>query len=833
MKKFNRFISLSVACVAMLSAAACNAPAAENTHTHTYGTDWKSDATKHWHAATCEHTDEKGDIDGHADANKDGVCDVCSYAGDHTHTYETEWSFNETNHWRAANCFHDVKADDAAHTADAMGDCNVCGYHVSDPTVDTVAAAVEMGVAMKDNVKAGTVEFDNGYGVTSTYYEFRADYTYVKQDVSEYYYSVKEDGEVLGVVKTWDSENWQYVEGLDYFASEDSMKGPEISNAIVGMPDGVYFYGVEELVSVLYEMGAKDNLNADFTENVEDGVYSFSFGYYVEYDGLYMVNVAFTLDEETYAFANVEVISDYYSTDSLVEKTPATEDAPATWEVAEYEMAWGSYVVEIEQSANSVANPFAPEEVTVTDYKIVNEYDEEVTSIEIEQNYATTLYFAEIMPETARIDFATVEFSGENVNTEEMDYDTWQTIGLVASFDYGCITLESTDEIDTTYELTISVNGVEKTINVKVVEPVPTNIEAGYVYINENDAPTFASVYAGIEMFVGDNVEVGAILDRAEDGYTVSVSPSVELGEGFEYAIWDEYTSTYADVVAYSLSNLGEGEYTITFTAVADDTLTASIVVTVKAVPTLKEIFNGMYKYDIYEGETMFGETLYNRVTVEFGTDIYFAENYAQGMVTITEAPVAVNPWFGVENVDTENATSIMCYFTYENGVFTLNDRFGGVVALDYQFNVKDNQFCIGLVSIEYDEMEKEEISAASEILGDWTYSTAEATVVGNFTVYKTYMITFNNDGTAMITYGDYFKDYSMWQNEANNVTYMVSYTLAETAEDGKYVIVFSAFPGESNEIPGFAIENACYMVETFDSISLVISGEAQTFTKA
>ena len=129
--------------------------------------------------------------------------------------------------------------------------------------------------------------------------------------------------------------------------------------------------------------------------------------------------------------------------------------------------------------------------------------------------------------------------------------------------------------------------------------------------------------------------------------------------------------------------------------------------------------------------------------------------------------------------------------------------------------------------------MEKEEISAASEILGNWTYSTAEATVVGNFTVYKTYMITFNNDGTAMITYGDYAKDYSMWQNEANNVTYMVSYTLAETAEDGKYVIVFSAFPGASNEIPGFAIENACYMVETFDSISLVISGEAQTFTKA
>ena len=28
-------------------------------HTHTYSTEWESDATEHWHAATCEHTELK------------------------------------------------------------------------------------------------------------------------------------------------------------------------------------------------------------------------------------------------------------------------------------------------------------------------------------------------------------------------------------------------------------------------------------------------------------------------------------------------------------------------------------------------------------------------------------------------------------------------------------------------------------------------------------------------------------------------------------------------------------------------------------------------------
>lgn len=62
-------------------------------HEHTFATEWSSDATSHWHAATCEHTDVKGNEAEHtkgdwtvktaATATADGVearnCTVCNY----------------------------------------------------------------------------------------------------------------------------------------------------------------------------------------------------------------------------------------------------------------------------------------------------------------------------------------------------------------------------------------------------------------------------------------------------------------------------------------------------------------------------------------------------------------------------------------------------------------------------------------------------------------------------------------------------------------------------------------------------------------------------------
>ena len=131
-------------------------------HTHTYGTEWKSDAYKHWHECSCgakseeaAHTAGEWIIDTPATATTSGSkhkeCTVCGYTmatetipatggGEHTHSYGSEWKNDADNHWHECSCGD--KADVAAHsfkwvvdkeaTATKKGskheECKVCGY---------------------------------------------------------------------------------------------------------------------------------------------------------------------------------------------------------------------------------------------------------------------------------------------------------------------------------------------------------------------------------------------------------------------------------------------------------------------------------------------------------------------------------------------------------------------------------------------------------------------------------------------------------------------------------------------------------------------------------
>ena len=98
-------------------------------HKHTYSTDWSSNETSHWYAASCEHTDLKANIGAHVDAENDGVCDICGHGGDHTHTYESTWTSDAEKHWHASSCGHTVKGDEAAHVdANKDGVCEVCEH---------------------------------------------------------------------------------------------------------------------------------------------------------------------------------------------------------------------------------------------------------------------------------------------------------------------------------------------------------------------------------------------------------------------------------------------------------------------------------------------------------------------------------------------------------------------------------------------------------------------------------------------------------------------------------------------------------------------------------
>ena len=64
--------------------AACNMDAP---HEHTFSEDWTTDETYHWHAATCEHTDLKSNVESH-NFNENNVCIVCGYTKPHTHVFD-------------------------------------------------------------------------------------------------------------------------------------------------------------------------------------------------------------------------------------------------------------------------------------------------------------------------------------------------------------------------------------------------------------------------------------------------------------------------------------------------------------------------------------------------------------------------------------------------------------------------------------------------------------------------------------------------------------------------------------------------------------------------
>jgi len=99
---------------------------------HPVSSDWDTDSNYHWHPTTCEHGEFRQDYAAHADADENGVCDVCAYEIGHTHTFSSEWSKDEEKHWKDATCSHTgEKAEESLHLDDdANGECDACKAHV-------------------------------------------------------------------------------------------------------------------------------------------------------------------------------------------------------------------------------------------------------------------------------------------------------------------------------------------------------------------------------------------------------------------------------------------------------------------------------------------------------------------------------------------------------------------------------------------------------------------------------------------------------------------------------------------------------------------------------
>lgn len=98
-------------------------------HSHTYSENFDADDEYHWHPSTCGHNDKVSGYekhewtdfisDGNATTTQDGTktrtCTVCSAKTTmvdkgsklHVHSFSSEWSYDEENHFYKATCEHD------------------------------------------------------------------------------------------------------------------------------------------------------------------------------------------------------------------------------------------------------------------------------------------------------------------------------------------------------------------------------------------------------------------------------------------------------------------------------------------------------------------------------------------------------------------------------------------------------------------------------------------------------------------------------------------------------------------------------------------------------
>lgn len=290
---------LCVALIAVLGFASCEQ---ETACEHTFSAKWSTNETNHWHAATCEHGEIKGQNAAHTDADENGKCDVCEYEVGHTHAFADEWSSDEENHWKAATCTHtDEKGElslhkdentDAScdvcdahvHILDEIGICGICNKITQPIDENDMLKVVTALRSRKSLVQSGKVEYkvDITSSVTGTVVDSRwhnVDYLFGTN--GSYYKRCEDEIRVIGerdnavaekTGKTLVKEDWlellangevesvvaHSVDGVYLSAEPTSSSLDDLAGYYYAVSTLTEGYGAEQVLFNLYELSLHD-----------------------------------------------------------------------------------------------------------------------------------------------------------------------------------------------------------------------------------------------------------------------------------------------------------------------------------------------------------------------------------------------------------------------------------------------------------------------------------------------------------------------------------------------------------------------------------------------
>ena len=314
--------------LSLLTATSLITSACGGGHEHTFSDAWANDATHHWHAATCEHGEEKDGLATHADPNEDGLCDTCGYNVGHKHTFASAWSHNETHHWKSAICSHTGEKDKYGlhEDTDTNAECDTCGAHVhivnkagscdecgeqiipvDETNMEMVIAAVGVN---KDKIVTSQTQYsfssviktvpegcDEGYNnsQTNVTYTYGVDASYVEKSVTSEARTPNQSNTAMveanasSATKIWIYTDAQDADNPVKAIQELTENGVTEVSAITSSADamsGYYYavstlaegYGAESILSALYEMSQDETASGYmFEHRAEENTYIFAF----------------------------------------------------------------------------------------------------------------------------------------------------------------------------------------------------------------------------------------------------------------------------------------------------------------------------------------------------------------------------------------------------------------------------------------------------------------------------------------------------------------------------------------------------------------------------
>lgn len=420
---------------------------------HPLSTEWESDGTAHWNPTTCEHGEYRGNFGSHADADEDGKCDTCTYEVGHTHGYASEWSKDETNHWKAATCTHTTERIDLGlhvdenqngecdtckahvHVLNANGKCTVCDVQVKPVDPENLASVIAAVTGAYGNVSGGriTSNFIGRYNNSAQRTKKDTIVDYLYGDGSAYYkianavemHSADREGTYYEANTSDLIEKWVNLEANNdvYSVYRETVGGvagefnKDIANA--NTLYGYYYsvstlasgYGAEGILAALFEKSQEKGASAFYYEESENTC-KFNFNYLAINvteitDGktgergecinvnYFVVSVEFSYSDN-YAITNLKITCDCYTSD-------AGSNLSGDLDIDNIDLEYAKETGEIELLEGAVADTYIfTVEQTVGERTFVNEYDKNYFTPKTFEVYADA-EFTTVCPDTVTV----------------------------------------------------------------------------------------------------------------------------------------------------------------------------------------------------------------------------------------------------------------------------------------------------------------------------------------------------------------------------------------------------------------------------------------------